>query len=363
MHNGEKRIKLIFDYDKQLIAKVKEIPGARWSSSMKCWHVPDNEFSTIAIKKLSFILPDPLNGKSEKSGIVSGRYNKTDKIPCETHAEYIERFSGWLKGQRYSEKTIQTYMDALYVFFRFYRDKAIETIDNKDIVRFNYEYILENKYSVSYQNQVINAIKLFFKIIENKVIVEEEIIRPQRPQKLPDILSKEEVERILKVTTNLKHKSVLALIYSCGLRRGDLLKIMPRSIDSDRGILIIKNGKGSKDRIAPLSPKIIELLRTYYRQYRPKTWLFEGQNEGEPYSESSLQEIFKTAVKKAKIKKKATLHWLRHSYATHLLENGVDLRYIQEILGHKSSKTTEIYTHVTTKSIGKIKSPIEDLNI
>ena len=368
MHKGEKRIKLIFGYDKELIAWVKEISGVRWSSTMKCWHVPDNENSITALKNL------PINSKApdvaklsdkrkETLKIGSGRYGKTDKVPCQTHSIHIERFSRWLKGQRYSEKTILTYLDALNVFFRFYRDKAIETIDNKDVVRFNYEYILQNNYSVSYQNQVINSIKLFFKIIENKAIVEDEIKRPRRPKKLPDILSKEEVERIFKVTTNLKHKALLVLIYSCGLRRGELLRVTPNSISSDRGLLIIKGGKGNKDRIAPLSEKVIELLRIYYKAYKPKTWLFEGQTEGEPYSETSLQEVFKTALKKAKITKKATLHWLRHSYATHLLENCVDLRYIQEILGHKSSKTTEIYTHVTTKSIGKIKSPIDDLNI
>ena len=365
LHKGAKRIKLVFKYDSELIAKVRDIPGARWSATMGCWHLPDNENSVQALNSLKSNTDAPvlLKKPNQAPKVLTGRYSKADKIPYGMHAKNIERFTQWLKGQRYSEKTIITYTDALSVFFRFYRDKEVETIDNKDIVRFNYEYILRHNYSASYQNQVINALKLFFRIIENKAIIEEEIERPRRPQKLPDVLSKEEVERILKVTTNLKHKAILVLIYSCGLRRGELLKITPESIASDRGLLIIKGGKGNKDRIAPLSEKVIELLRTYYNQFKPKTWLFEGQNEGVPYSESSIQEVFKTALKKSKIKKKATLHWLRHSYATHLLENGVDLRYIQEILGHKSSKTTEIYTHVTNKSIGKIKSPIEDLDI
>jgi integrase/recombinase XerD len=163
--------------------------------------------------------------------------------------------------------------------------------------------------------------------------------------------------------TNFPHKAILALVYSCGLRRSELLNLTPQSVASDRGLVIIKNAKGNKDRVAPLSNKVIEMLRLYYKQYKPIKWLFEGQKKEEQYSETSIQEVFKTALRKAGIKKKATLHWLRHSYATHLLENGVDLRYIQEILGHKSSKTTEIYTHVTTKSIEKIKSPIDDLNL
>jgi integrase/recombinase XerD len=191
----------------------------------------------------------------------------------------------------------------------------------------------------------------------------DEIERPRRMQRLPDILSRGEVENLLKGITNLKHKSMLSLIYACGLRRSELINLEIRSIDSARKLLIIKEAKGKKDRVAPLPESMIEMLRTYYKAYKPKRWLFEGFNESEKYTESSLQQVFKQAVEKAKIKKHVTLHTLRHSYATHLLENGVDLRYIQEILGHKSSKTTEIYTHVTSKSIEKIKSPFENLNL
>jgi integrase/recombinase XerD len=156
---------------------------------------------------------------------------------------------------------------------------------------------------------------------------------------------------------------MLALIYACGLRRSELLNLIPANIDSKRELLLIKEAKGKKDRVAPLPEKMIEMLRAYYKEYRPKTWLFEGARPGEPYSANSLQQVFRRAASKSRITKVATLHTLRHSYATHLLENGVDLRYIQEILGHKSSKTTEIYTHVTRKSIAKIKSPFENLKL
>jgi integrase/recombinase XerD len=154
---------------------------------------------------------------------------------------------------------------------------------------------------------------------------------------------------------------MLSLIYACGLRRGELLNLKPTDIDSKRGLLIIKQAKGRKDRITPISNKVIEMLRGYYKMFKPKVWLFEGQNPGEQYSEKSLQNVLKQALVKAKINKPVTLHWLRHSYATHLLEAGTDLRIIQELLGHKSSKTTEIYTHVSTKSLQKIKSPFDDL--
>jgi integrase/recombinase XerD len=154
---------------------------------------------------------------------------------------------------------------------------------------------------------------------------------------------------------------MLCLIYSCGLRRKELLTLKLSDIDSKRNIVKIIQAKGKKDRIAPLSPRVLELLRDYYKCYKPKIWLFEGQVKGEQYSEQSLQSTFKQALQKAGITKPATLHWLRHSYATHLLESGTDLRYIQELLGHSRSKTTEIYTHVSTKSLQQIKSPFDDL--
>ena len=154
---------------------------------------------------------------------------------------------------------------------------------------------------------------------------------------------------------------MLSLIYRCRLRRSELLNLKPHDIDSKRGIIIIRQAKGKKDRIAPLSDKILQMLRNYYKAFNPKDYLFEGQNKGVPYDERSLQQVLKQALIKAKITKPVSLHWLRHSYATHLLESGTDLRYIQELLGHKSSKTTEIYTHVSTREIQKIKSPFDDL--
>jgi integrase/recombinase XerD len=154
---------------------------------------------------------------------------------------------------------------------------------------------------------------------------------------------------------------MLSLIYSCGLRRNELLQLKFSDIDSKRNIVTIKQGKGKKDRIVPLSPKILDLLREYYKLFKPKEWLFEGQNNHEPYDARSLSNVLKQALLKTGIKKPVSLHWLRHSYATHLLESGTDLRYIQELLGHNSSKTTEIYTHVSTKNIQQIKSPFDDL--
>ena len=227
--------------------------------------------------------------------------------------------------------------------------------------RFVYQYMIPRRLSYSYQNQAINASKLFFKLITGSALVTEQLERPRREHKLPNVLSKQEVKAIIQAPLNQKHRTMLSLIYACGLRRSELLNLKPVNIDSKRHLLIVLNAKGKKDRVIPVSDKTIALLRDYYKLYRPKTWLFEGQVAGEQYSETSLQEVLKHAVTKAGIHKPVTLHWLRHSYATHLLESGTDLRYIQELLGHKSSKTTEIYTHVTEQSLEKIKSPFDDM--
>lgn len=229
------------------------------------------------------------------------------------------------------------------------------------MIIYNNEFILKNNLSASYQNQIVNALKLFFKTIQDKQIIIDTIHRPKRGKVLPNILSKEEIKLILTVLTNTKHKTMLSLIYACGLRRSELLQLTFEDIQADRKLLVIKQSKGKKDRIVPISDKIIEMLRDYYKEYRPKKWLFEGQRENTKYSDRSLEEVLKKSIRLAQINKPVSLHWLRHSYATHLLESGTDLRYIQELLGHSSSKTTEIYTHVSTKSIQNIKSPFDDL--
>jgi integrase/recombinase XerD len=266
-----------------------------------------------------------------------------------------------MRSRRYSENTISTYTEDLIVFFRFYSEKRLEDICNEDLIRLNNEYILKNGLSASYQNQMVNGVKLFFRIIEETKLEVDLIHRPKTQKILPNVLSKVEMKKILESSYNLKHRSMLSLIYSCGLRCGELIRLKKLDIDSERRLVIIRQSKGRKDRVVPLSEKILHLLREYYKIFKPENYLFEGIKKGEPYSDRSLQQVLKQCLVKAEIKKPVTLHWLRHSYATHLLESGTDLRYIQELLGHGSSRTTEIYTHVSTKNIQQIRSPFDDL--
>ena len=273
----------------------------------------------------------------------------------------IIEFEKKMQSRRYSENTLKVYSDAIQVFFKHFNNVKEADISIQHIEQFNHEYIFKNGHSISYQNQVINAVKLFYKLMGNTSLNIEGISRPRREHKLPSVLSKQEVKMILESLTNIKHKCMLSLIYSCGLRRGELLRLKIGDIDSKRNIINVRQSKGKKDRIVPLSLKLLEMLREYYRGYKPELWLFEGQEKGMQYDERSLQLVLKKAVRKAGIKKEVSLHWLRHSYATHLLEAGTDLRYIQELLGHSSSRTTEIYTLVSTRMIQNIVSPFDQL--
>lgn len=340
---------------------LQEVTIADWNDKVKRWVI---DYQPEYIEQLQLIF----NIRYDKcSDIIPNYFENNTKLPIIkkisslTTLQEIEKFKMWLRSKRYSENTVKTYSEALKSFLDYFEEKPISEINNDDIILYNNEYILKNNLSSSYQNQVTNAIKLYFRTIRETKIEFEKIHRPKQEKLLPNVLSKEEIKSILQAHSNIKHKTMLSLIYSCGLRRSELLHLKPTDIDSKRNIVIIRQSKGKKDRITPLSPKILKLLRDYYKVYKPKIYLFEGQNKSERYSEKSLENVLKQALTKCNIIKPVSLHWLRHSYATHLLESGTDLRYIQELLGHNSSRTTEIYTHVSTKSIQQIKSPFDDL--
>ncbi len=351
-HYNNDVVFLIFPKEAELIAAVKTLGVARWSQTKSKWFVANDKFE---LSKL-------INVLKEKAVVdYSGFKEKTiTHIPAEIE-QCLTALKLWMTHKRYSESTITTYLDGAKSFLLFTYPKPIKSITNDDVVRYVNEYIIKRKLSFSYQNQVVNAIKLLFREVVHCGLDVDKLERPRREYKLPNVLSKEEVASILKAHTNVKHKTMLSLIYSCGLRRSELLNLRPADIDSKRNVVIIKQAKGKKDRIVPLSQKILIMLRQYYAAYKPKTWLFEGQIENEKYDERSLANVLKQALTKVNITKPVSLHWLRHSYATHLLESGTDLRYIQELLGHSSSRTTEIYTHVSTKNIQQIKSPFDDL--
>lgn len=361
--NGEVKQKpvalLKFPFDQQLINLVRSIPKANWQPELKAWAVP---YSETLINELLPIFKGKawLDYSSFKKVKLRAEFPPLPNLSGELSVE-INKFADWMRNLRYSESTIKNYSQGIGLFLRFMENKNPELITNEDLELFNKDYIISRKFSVSFQSGVINAVKLFFSNRLNRKLEPELIERPKQPRILPHVLPKEEVKAILQAHQNIKHRAMLSLIYACGLRRGELLNLKITDIDSKRQMLHVHQGKGAKDRVVPINGKILELLREYYRYEKPSVYLFEGQVLGQPYSEKSLENVMNQAVKKAGLKVKPTLHWLRHSYATHLHEGGTDLRLIQELLGHTSSKTTEIYTHVSTKSLQNVKSPFDDL--
>lgn len=264
-----------------------------------------------------------------------------------------------MKYCRYSDKTIKLYVHHVQLFLDYFNSDP-KHITDEQIRNYMFHSVIDEKRSYSFQNILINALKLFYTNVIRRTLNEEIFIRPRKIKYLPEILSKEEMELILKNIKKLKHKMIISTIYSCGLRISEAINLTIRDIDSSRMFIYIRQSKGRKDRIVPLSEKLLNQLRKYWLIYRPKYYLFEGPNASS-YSPKSISAILERAVSKSMIKKKITVHTLRHSYATHLMEAGVNLRYIQSILGHSCIKTTEIYTHVSQVNLHYIYSPYDEL--
>jgi len=273
--------------------------------------------------------------------------------------EVLKMYESLLIQKRHSNNTIKTYCNYFKDFCAYCKKHNLEEITTKQINSYILNLIELKNISISQQNQRINAIKFYYEKVLGRRKQYYELHRPKKEHKLPKVLSKNEIKKILNSCENIKHKCILMLIYSAGLRRSELLNLTTEDIDSGRMVIHINGTKGKKDRISLLSNNLLQLLRQYYREYKPKKYLFEGQTGGR-YSPTSIANILKKATLKAGIRKTVTPHMLRHSFATHLLEQGTDLRYIQELLGHSSSKTTEIYTHVSKRAIDKIKNPVDE---
>jgi len=358
-NNG--RLKLLFGLNKDLTRAVKSMPFNRWNTKNKYWSIPYTDKILNEVKmyaenlNLKCIFQEEKDNKAEKKS-KNTAYNIPNYRRCPR--EYILK----LREMRYSEETVKVYSAMFEGFINYYHNFEINEIEESMITDYLRHLVFDRKVSASTQNQAINAVKFYYERVlggQRKVYLVE---RPRKEQTLPVVLNEEEVSKILNASENIKHKAILMTIYSAGLRIGEALSLKVKDIDSKRMQIRVEQAKGKKDRYTVLSPVTLEVLKKYFKEYKPKKWLFEGPNHTK-YSDTSVQAILRTAVVKANIKKRVTVHTLRHSFATHLLENGTDLRYIQTLLGHSSSKTTEIYTHVTTKAFGQIKSPLDNLKI
>lgn len=347
---------------------VKNIHGRRWHEDFLMWELPYTKITLRFIEKFfkeivefTFAIEDNIPERLDNNPI-----KKDDYLPKETikprYENAIAACEQALIMKRYSWRTIKLYKQLLRRFFLDYDDIKPSQLTRKQIDDHVYKRIKMENISESYQNSLLSAIKFFYVCVVQQEEKVENLFRPKNPQKLPQVLTEEEVTRLLKSVDNLKHRAILTVIYSAGLRLGEVIKLKINDLQTDTHRIFVRNAKGKKDRCTLLSPKAIVLLDQYREIYEPVEWLFEGQTGGQ-YSERSVQAIFEEARRKSMINPLATTHTLRHSFATHLIEKGIDMRYVQDLLGHESSKTTEIYTHITKKGFQNLKSPLDDLDI
>ncbi len=273
----------------------------------------------------------------------------------------ISAFQQKLRLQRYAENTIKTYSGCISKFLHAFERYHLEQVTERNIENYMVHLVEKEAVSDSYQKQMLGAIGLYFDLCLNRKLKLRHLYPKRRQHRLPKYLSQQEVRRMIEAADNIKHRCILKLLYGAGLRVSEVLALTLADIDSANMLIHIRDAKGRKDRTVMLSRSLLADLRDYYLQYRPHRFLFEGRT-GEAYSARSVQAVVRQIVEKAKITKTVTPHILRHSFATHLVESGTDIRYVQELLGHRSIKTTEIYTHITDISKSGIKSPLDHLS-
>jgi site-specific recombinase XerD len=266
-----------------------------------------------------------------------------------------------MQQKNYSPRTIKSYLSCLTQLSRHY-GKSPELLSVQQINDFLHHSVTDKGLSNSLINQTIGALKVLFVNVLKREWQMLDFPRPRREMHLPAVLSKDEIARLIQVTRNLKHRTIIMLAYSAGLRLNEVLSLKPADIDSQRMQIIIRQGKGHKDRTVILSMQILHQLRAYWKAYKPLVYLFEGDRPSQPYSQRSVQQLLKRSVRLACITKSVSFHTLRHSFATHLVEDGVDVIIIQRLLGHRSLRTTTVYLHLQNYDINKIKSPLDTLN-
>ena len=359
-----KYIGIQFHPDRVIHNLIKSLPSIKWSEAYGMAILLNNSdnldqifetFKGIAWVNCShFFSNKPINSEGEVLTVESYRKRKrrSDWKYCP------ESFYQKLESRRYASNTAKVYISMFERFMNYYFQTSNLMDLNEQNIKKYLNHLVRSGRSSTYVNQSINAIKFYYEVVLEMPNRFYEIDRPAKRDTLPKVLSKESVFRMIKVTKNVKHRCVISLLYSAGLRRSELINLKITDVDSNRMMIRVEQSKGSKDRYTLLSTSLLKELRAYFILFKPKKLLFEGET-GNRYSETSVAKIVKRAAIQAGIRQKVTPHMLRHSFATHLLESGVDLRYIQTLLGHSSSRTTEVYTHVALSGMATIKNPLD----
>lgn len=363
-HRGDNQIGIYFKWDYELIKLVRSVDDARWSSTQKCWYVknkPDNLRSIFVTLKEKAIIDSTEFFRKKITKAEPKPLNK--RIPTKLNVEAkksFEEYENFLNAERLRPNTIKTYLSLIESFFSWFYHKSPNEISNDEVNKFCKDYLVKREYSPKTQMQMISAIKKYYSSMADTVLDIEKLPSPRTNKTLLKFLSHEEISRILTVTTNNKHWLIIMLLFACGLRKSEPSNILLSDIYRDSNLILIKDAKGRKDRLVPLSGKLLKQMEIYYKEYKPKRYLFEGQSK-EKYSAESVYNAVKKAGVKAKLTRPIAPHMLRHSYGTQQTENGISALILQKIMGHKSSKTTEIYAHISQKQIGKTASPIDNM--
>jgi integrase/recombinase XerD len=370
-HRENAVIWIRFAYDRSAIQEIKKLEGARWSATQQSWYVPDTAAyrEQFGIDGLSGATPAFPDGKERKQQVEKiWQYPKTgvQKTPRSKPIDPVNSHILPALQQRlilggYSASTIRTYMNEVGVFLRTIGAHAADEFTT-DRLKDYFTYCLDRlKLSEHTLHSRLNALKFYYEQVLAREQFYWDIPRPKKGFQLPRVLSKEEVIKLLRCIYNQKHKAMVMLAYACGLRVSEITALELQDLDENRRLLFIKRGKGKKDRVVSLSGVILVMLREYMRTYKPARYLFEGKEKGSIYSIRSLEEVMTIAKQRAGIRKKGNMHLLRHSFATHLLDKGTDVVFIQKLLGHNTIKTTLRYLHVTNKDLLQVLSPIEDI--
>ena len=348
---NSKRIKIRIAYQGvEWRIKIKKIEGIWYHKPQKLWSVPNTKEN---LKQLKLIFGNQHEVVASDSKKIQPKFEMTPEIAAKVQAMHSKLI---LSGK--SASTVKAYRSHTLRFFKHFEKQDIAQLTKDEIEQ--YMYMLKNRYKISdaYQNVVINAIKFYMEQVMGLPREKYNLTRPKKSSTLPDVLSESDCYELINALDNIKHKSILHLIYSAGLRRGEITNLRITDIRSDEMMIFIKGAKGKKDRTTVLSESTLSVLREYVRRDKPSYWLFEGQ-DGSKYSASSIAKLFRKASKKAKVAEWATPHTLRHSFATHLLQANVNLRFIQSCLGHSSPETTQIYTHVANINNNVVRSPLD----
>lgn len=344
-HKSENRIVVYFDKDLDSIQRIKKLAGVRWSKTLNAWHLPDVEAYRNQFKI-----------KIEEKTIGKNAILKMAEINKVPYQNYINM----LYLLAYSNNTIRTYTVEFAQLLYILKRNSVSELTTEQLKSYLLYCLQTLKLSENQVHNRINAIKFYFEKVLKQPKIVLEIPRPKKPMLLPKVIHIDDIAIMIKQTENLKHKTILMLVYGMGLRVSEIINLQITNIDSKRMQVHIQAAKGKKDRYVNLPESVLPFLREYYKMYKPKKYLFEGQY-GEQYSIRSAQQVFKQSLKRSNINKSVGIHSMRHSFATHLLEQGTDISYIQKLLGHNSIKTTLIYAQVGKKTVSAVKSPMDSI--